>query len=62
MCAVCRADPYLLQKASYELSKRRQAARIEAEAEEQTAALPQKETYTPMMGEYAVWKMQRGEW
>jgi hypothetical protein len=58
ICGECRADEGRLFKARMALW----GMDDDEAAEADTASLPRKDAYTPFDGEYAVWKMQRGEW
>ena len=62
MCATCWSDPAVRQRIVYARSKQRGLEAVERSAERETASLPARDAYNPLVGERLVRQMQRGEW
>ena len=62
ICAVCWSDPEVRAKALYQRAKLNERERVDQVAEAETATLPRKDAFIPLVGEKLVAMMQRGEW
>ena len=62
ICLDCKKDPRKFQAAIYKYERFLDEQRLEIQANRETRTLPRKDTFTPMMGERLVERMQRGEW
>ncbi len=62
ICSQCRAVKSVYNKAMFKWRAKKAMEKVNAEAAEATASLPQKPAFTPLQGEAMVLKMLRGEW